>query len=246
MTGDLRVDLFTLSLAIVIAGVGGLVRGITGFGGAMVMSPPLALLLGPRLTVPVVLVLESIVAAQMLVRTLGLVRWRVIGPILLAACAAVPIGTLILVTADPLLIRRAIAATVIVFALALLRGWRHTGRHRVATSAALGALSGTMLGATSVGAPPVILYLLSGPDPVATSRANLTLYVTVTSLMGILLLWYHAVLDARAGWTSLWLAPAYYGGLVVGTRLFPRFSDARFRQLTLLILIGVSIGILLA
>lgn len=234
-----------LSVAVAIAGIGGLVRGITGFGGAMVMSPPLALLLGPRLTVAVVLVLESIVAAQMLVRTQRLVSWRVIGPILLSACAAVPLGTLILVTVDPALIRRAIAVTVIVFSLALLRGWRHAGRHRLIGSLGLGALSGTMLGATSVGAPPVILYLLSGPDPVATTRANLTLYVTVTSLVAIVLLWYHSVLDAQAGWTSLWLAPAYYGGLLAGVRLFPRFSDTRFRQLTLLVLICVSAGILI-
>jgi hypothetical protein len=70
--------------------------------------------------------------------------------------------------------------------------------------------------------------------------------VTITSLAGIVILWYHGVFDARAGWASLWLAPAYYAGLVGGVRLFPRFSDTRFRQLTLLLLIGVSTGILLA
>jgi uncharacterized protein len=239
-------DPFTLALVILIAVLAGLVRGITGFGGAMVMSPPLALLLGPRLTIPVVLVLESVVAAPMLVQTRREVRWRAIGPVLLAACATVPLGTLILVATNPLLIRRAIAATVIVFALALLRGWRHAGRPRIGTSVGLGALSGTMLGATSVGAPPVILYLLSGPDPIETTRANLTLYVTVTSLVGIAMLYHQDVLGAQAGLTSLWVAPAYYAGLFGGVRLFPRFSDTRFRQLVLLVLIGVSIGILLA
>jgi uncharacterized membrane protein YfcA len=239
-------DGLTLIAAVAIAAIAGLVRGITGFGGAMVMTPPLALLLGPRLAVPVVLLLESVVALPMLVQTRDRVRWRVIGTIIVAACITVPLGTLILVTADPRIIRRAIAVTVIVFALVLLRGWRYAGRPRVATSIGLGAISGAMLGATSIGAPPVILYLLSGPDPVETTRANLTLYVTVISLAGIVMLFYYGVLDARAGWTSLWLAPAYYVGLVAGTRLFPRFSDTRFRQLTLMLLIGVSTGILLA
>jgi uncharacterized membrane protein YfcA len=239
-------DGIALIVAVAIAAAGGLVRGITGFGGAMVMSPPLALLIGPRLTVPVVLVLESVVAAQMLLRTTRLVRWKVIAPILVAACATVPLGTLILVAADPSLIRRAIAATVIVFAFALLRGWRYAGPQRIVTSTGLGAVSGTMLGATSVGAPPVILYLLSGPDPIETTRANLTLYVTVISLAGLALLWHHGLLDATAAQASLWLAPAYFAGLIVGTRLFPRFSDTRFRQLTLVILIAVSIGILVA
>src|SRR5574337_545146 len=111
-------DASTLTAALLITGAAGIVRGVTGFGGAMVMSPPLALLL----------------------------------------------GTLILVSLESQFMRRAIALSVIVFALILLIGWRYSGRPRLSTSVGLAALSGTMLGATSIGGPPVILYLLSGPD----------------------------------------------------------------------------------
>lgn len=239
-------DTSTLAAALLITGAAGIVRGVTGFGGAMVMSPPLALLLGPRLTVPVVLVLESVVAAPMLLHTRALVNWRLMGVILLVACLCVPLGTLILVSLEPQFMRRAIALSVIVFALILLIGWRYSGRPRLSTSVGLAALSGTMLGATSIGGPPVILYLLSGPDPVAVTRANLTLYVTVASVVGLAALWYHRVLDIPAATTSLWLAPAYFFGLIAGTRVFPRLSDTRFRQLTLLLLIVVSTGILVA
>ena len=240
------VDYVTLVAAGVIAAVAGVVRGITGFGGAMVMAPPLALLLGPKLAVPVILVLESVAAAPMLVQTRHRVQWKMIGTILLAACVTVPLGVLALVAVDPTIIRRAIAITVIVFAVVLLRGWRYAGRPRLATSVGLGAVSGAMVGATSIGGPPVILYLLSGPDPIETTRANLTLYVAVISLIGVVMLWQQGVFDAQAGWTSLLLAPAYYLGLVLGLRLFPRFSDTRFRQFTLMLLIVVSTGILLA
>jgi len=191
------VDSLTLILAIAIAIAAGVVRGITGFGGAMVMSPPLALLLGPRLAVPVVLLLESVIAAPMLFQTRQRVNWRVIGAILAAACACIPLGVLVLASTDPRAIRYAIAITVIVFALIFLRGWRYAGRQRLATSLGLGAMSGIMLGATSIGGPPVILYLVSGPDPIETTRANLTLYVTATSFVGIVMLWYQGIFDAR-------------------------------------------------
>ncbi len=128
----------------------------------------------------------------------------------------------------------------------LLRGWRYAGEPRLATSVAVGAVSGAMTGATSIGGPPVILYLLSGSEPVETTRANLTLYIAVTSLMGMAVLWYLGLFDARAGQTSLWLAPTYYLGLLCGQRLFARFSEARFRQFTLILLIAASAGILLA
>ena len=224
----------------------GVVRGITGFGGAMVMSPPLALLLGPRLAVPVVLLLEALAAAPMLLHTRRLVRWRLIGPILAATCLTVPLGGYVLMTAEAASLRRAIAAIVIAFALLLLRGWRYAGAHRTSTGIGLGALAGALLGATSIGGPPVILYLVAGPDRIDTTRANLTFFVCASSLAGIVMLWAAGVLGVAALWTGLLLAPGYYIGLVAGTRLFSRFNDTRFRQFTLLLMIAVSIGILLA
>lgn len=222
----------------------GLVRGITGFGGAMVMTPPLALLFGPLLAVPVSLLLESIAAAPMLVHTRSEVRWRVVGPILAAACLTVPLGTYVLVRADPLVMRRVIAATVIVFSLILLRGLRYTGAPRLTTGVGLGAISGTLVGATGMGGPPVILYLLAGPDPVATTRANLTFFVAAISVVVIVVLLLGGAFDPRAWWIAALLAPGYYGGLVAGTRLFRHLDDVRFRRFTLVLLVIVSAAIL--
>lgn len=235
-----------IAVAIVIGAVAGVIRGITGFGGAMVMSPPLALLLGPLVTVPAVLLVESLAATPMLVQTRRLVRWRVIGPILAAACFTIPLGTWILTSVDPQVMRRVIAAVVIVFSLLLLRGWRYAGRHRLATGVGLGALAGTMVGATSMGGPPVILYLLAGPDPIDTTRANLTYFVGIISLACVAMLWAAGVLDARGWLLAALLAPGYYLGMVAGTRLFSRFNDVRFRRFTLLLMMVVSAGILLA
>ena len=98
-----------LAAAAVVAALAGVIRGITGFGGAMVMSPPFALLLGPLVAVPVVLLLEGIAAMPMLVQLRREVRWRTLGPIVAAAYVTMPLGIWILVTADPLLMRKAIA-----------------------------------------------------------------------------------------------------------------------------------------
>ena len=235
-----------IALAIVAGAVAGLIRGITGFGGAMVMSPPLALLLGPRLAVPVVLLLESLAAVPQVVQTRALVRWPVVAPIVAAACVTVPLGGYFLVTADEHTLRRAIAAIVIVFSLLLLRGWRYAGSHKTSTGIALGGLAGAMLGATSIGGPPVILYLLAGPDRIDTTRANLTLFVAASSAAGLVMLWAAGVLDRSAVWTAAALAPGYYAGLVAGSRAFLRFNDLRFRQFTLLLMTAVSTFILLA
>jgi uncharacterized membrane protein YfcA len=236
----------TLVLAGLVAFAAGVVRGITGFGGAMVMAPPLALLLGPRTMVPVTLLLESIAALPMLWQTRREVRWRTIGPILAACSVTAPLGGYVLLAADPLVLRRAIAAIVIVFALVLLRGWRYAGAQRLGTSVGLGSVSGVMVGSTSIGAPPVILYLLSGPDPISTTRANLTFYLAGSCLAALAVLALQGVLDSRSAVLALVFAPGYWCGLAIGTRLFPRFNDLRFRRFTLLLLVTVSTGILLA
>jgi len=236
----------TLALAGLVAAAAGVIRGITGFGGAMVMAPPLALLLGPRIMVPVTLLLEGIAAMPMLWQTRREVRWRTIGPILAACGVTVPLGAYVLVVADPVTLRRGIAVIVIVFSLLLLRGWRYSGPQRLGTSIGLGGMSGVMLGATSIGAPAVIIYLLSGPDRIATTRANLTFYLVGSCLAGLAILGLQGVVDRTSVLVALVFTPGYFVGLLIGTRLFSRFNDTRFRQFTLLLLVTVSIGILLA
>lgn len=221
-------------------------RGATGFGAAMIMTPVLALLLGPKVAVPVALLLETFAATPMLPAAARIARWDVIVPISIAAVLAVPIGSLVLTVVDASIVRRLIALTVIVFSLALLWGRRFAGRHRMSTSIGLGVLSGTMLGATSIGGPPVILYLLSGPDPLAVTRANLTLYIVVVSAAGLVMLGLAGLLDTTTLKIAAGLTIPFVIGVVAGSRLFSRFSSQRFRQVTVVFMLLVSVGVLLA
>ena len=60
------------------------------------------------------------------------------------------------------------------------------------------------------------------------------------------MLWVNGILDSRAALLGAQLAPGYYGGMVLGMRLFSRFNDTRFRQFTLVLMMVVSAAILLA
>jgi uncharacterized protein len=235
-----------LAACLGIAFIGGLVRGTTGFGASMVMVPPLAYLLGPRTAVPVSLLLETFAAAPMLRAAFAQVRWRLMGPLCGAAILAVPLGAQVLAAASALTLRRAISVIVIVFALALLSGRRYRGAPRLGTSLALGALSGVLLGATSIGAPPVILYLLSGPDPVAVSRANLTVFVIVLSAVGLVMLGVSGLLTQATLMRAAWLALPFAGGVVAGSQLFARLSDERFRRVVMVFMLIVAFAMLFA
>ena len=61
---------------------------------------------------------------------------------------------------------------LLVSALLLLSGWRYMGPRPAVATAGVGMLSGVLMAVSSVGNPPVMLYLLSGGDTAATNRAN--------------------------------------------------------------------------
>src|SRR3954453_2199736 len=90
----------SMLVAIAIAAAAGVIRGITGFGGSMVMTPPLALLFGPQVAVPVVLLLEAFAGAPMMRDAVRQARWSVLAPIGIAACITIPLGGYVLVHAD--------------------------------------------------------------------------------------------------------------------------------------------------
>ncbi len=225
--------------------VAGLVRGVTGFGGAMLMSPLLAILIGPVATVVTALMLETAAALVMFPDAWGKVRWKTLLYLTLPAILTVPLGGYLLLTLDAAIARKMIAAVVIVFSAMLLLGLRYSGSPRPATSLALGGLVGALLGATSVGAPPVILYLLSGPDPVAVTRANLTVFVTAISVIGLIMLTAAGAITITHGIWAAALTIPFLSATWLGGKLFARLGDAVVRRFALVLMLGVGIVSLL-
>lgn len=238
----------TLSLllpALALALAAGLTRGVTGFGGALVLTAPLSLLVAPKQAIITSLLLETFAALHMVPAAIRMARWRRIAPPAAAACLTVPIGGWLLAILDPGLVRNLIAVTVLVFAVVLLMGYRYSGAPRTSTAVLVGATSGVLTAITSVGAPPVILYLLSGPDPVATTRAHLTLFIVLISGATLTALIAQGTITPADTLTAAWLAPGFFTGVWLGTRLFPYVDDRLFRRIVLALLVALAAFLLL-
>ncbi len=222
----------------------GFMRGVTGFGGAMLMAPPLSLLLGPVPAVVIALILETSAALVMFPDALPKSKLRTLAYLTVPAVFTVPIGGYLLLTIDPVIARKMIAGVVVVFSLLLLSGVRYSGSPRATTSLVLGSVVGVLLGATSVGAPPVILYLLSGPDPQVVTRANLTVFVTAISVVGLIML-----VIAGAATPPIWLLAAmmtapFLLATWLGGQAFKKLSDVAVRRVALcMMLVMGAIGL---
>ena len=230
----------TLLATIGIVSMAGFVRGVTGFGGSMLMAPILSVLIGPVPAVVIALLLETAAALVMFPDALPKVCWRTLIYLTLPALVTVPLGGYLLLTLDPGIAQKMIAGVVVVFSLLLLLGVRYSGSPRAATSIVLGGLVGALLGATSVGAPPVILYLLSGPDPVAVTRANLTVFVTAISVIGLIMLAAVGAIIATLGISALTLTVPYLLATWLGGKLFVQLSETNVRRFALVLMLGAS------
>lgn len=215
----------------------GLVRGITGFGGAMLMAAPLSVIIGPVPTVVMALMLETTAALIMFPDAWPRINTRILIYLTMPACFTVPFGGYLLVTLDPLVARKLIAAVVVLFSSGLLAGLRYTGPQRPITSLLLGGIVGVLLGSTSVGAPPVILYLLSGPDPQQVTRANLTVFVTSISVIGLAMLLAAGVITVQLTMEASLLCVPFLAATWAGSALFARLSDIAARRIALCLML---------
>jgi uncharacterized membrane protein YfcA len=232
--------------ALAITAVAGVMRGYSGFGSALLLAPAYSVLWGPRIGVPVVLVLELAASIQLLPKAFKEADRRVVWPIGAAAVALTPLGAWVLLHAEEEALRRFIGGFVLVFGLLLLSPWRYHGARPLALNLAVGSVAGLLKGATGVSGPPVILYLLSGPEEVRRHRASLILFFGLISVVSI----FPPIFGGLMGWgvaaRVALLLPVLLLCVPVGARLFHVVPQGWYRRLALAFLVGTGTVTLLA
>ena len=229
-----------MAIAAMIAIAAGLMRGFAGFGSGMLMAPIFAVLFGPIESVTMVILLEIFVSVQLMPQVLKDTQWRFVIPLGISAALLMPVGAHLLASTDPNLLARVMATVVLFFVIVLMTGWRYRGEKGLIPTLGVGAVSGTLMAATGMGNPPVLLYMLSGQDSAATNRANIIAYLSVTQ--GILL----AVLASMGmlSWApvakAMLVTPGYVLAAWAGNRLFHQSTEVLYRRTALILLFGVA------
>ena len=236
----LSFDTRILALVVLVAGVAGLARGFSGFGGALIFVPAASALIAPQVAAPVLLVADGVVALGLLPRAWRLARKRDAGVMALGALAGVPLGTYILRQSDPEALRWTVVALAAVMLMLLVSGWRYHGTPRPPVTVAVGAVSGLFGGLAQLAGPPVVAYWLSGREHPVTIRATIIVFFAVTTVVSLLSYLAAGLLSGPVLALAALVAPAYGLGLYLGSRLFGRASEVFFRRLCL-VLIAVSV-----
>ncbi len=231
-----------LLFLLVSALIAGLARGFSGFGAALIFVPLGSAAVGPKLAVPLLLVVDAVTTLGMLPGAWRQADRRDVGTMASGAFFGIPAGTYVLANADPLTIRWAIAALVIVMLGLLVSGWRYHGRPKAPVTVLVGGVAGFCSGASQAGGPPVVAYWLGGAIERRTVRANIVLYFAISSLFSIISYLAGGLFNTNVLLLAALTAPAYGIGLYGGSHMFGIASEAIFRR-TCYVLIGAATAI---
>ena len=215
--------------AAAIAAVSGLVRGFSGFGGAMIYMPLVAAVYEPRIAAVTILLVDFICSTPFAIPELRRCTWREVLPISIAMAAAVPVGTWALIALDPIVLRWGIAILVLSIVPALASGWRYRGKPRMPITIGVGLFSGVSAGAVQIAGPPVILYWLSGGNSAVTVRANLMVFFMLCGVALVVSYAVEGLFTAQSLALSILLGGPFIAGVGTGSYFFRGVSDRRYR-----------------
>lgn len=218
----------------------GFLRGFVGFGAALIAVPSLSLVFSPAVAIPIACLSGLPSVIQFLPTAIRHADRPFVAPMALAAFLAAPLGTWLLVSAAPELVRIGIGVTVLAMAAFLHRGWRLTRRPGKLLLLAVGGAAGFIQGIAGVGGPPVVAVALSRAGDAVTQRANVIAAVTALALSTVLPLWRLGLFTEEVLWLSLVFVPLHTGAAWLGARFFRHSGDRHFRAAALLTLSAIG------
>lgn len=225
-----------LALAGIAILIGGFLRGYTGFGSALAIIPPLAMVFGPKAAVAMHAVMEIPVILT-LARDAVLQSSRpTVAPMMAALLIATPIGALALTVIDPDAMRLVISALVLAMVAVIAGSDRLSpfiGR-RAALGA--GAFGGLIQGAAGVGGPPVVLALLARGDDAATARANVVAVMSAMIAVSIITFALFGLVDRTVLIVALVAGPLCLIATWTGRWAFHRSGGRDLKRLALAVI----------
>jgi uncharacterized protein len=219
----------------------GLARGFSGFGAALIFIPLAGAAIGPRAAAPVLLVVDAVLTLAMVPNAWRLAERREVAVLLLGALVGVPVGAALLATSDPLIVRWAVVALVLVLLAFLISGARLARAAPAPAAVGVGAAAGFFSGLAQMGGPPVVAYWLGRALPGATVRANLIVYFALSSALSFVSYVGAGLITGEVVLLTVATTPAYAAGLFLGARLFHRASEATFRRLCYALIAAAAI-----
>jgi hypothetical protein len=226
-----------------VAGLAALTQSMLGFGAAIVLTPLIAPVVGPQVAVATSLLLGPGMSLGLYAEHRPRAPLRSVVLLSTTAIATTPLGILLLSRANDVALHFLVGGAVLLGAVVTLVSApraleRPTGG---AMSALAGATAGVLRGATSMGGPPVVLYMHWLGGPTERLRSRQIAFFALFTVPGVLFAAIGGVLTPRVWALALVAVVPTVAGLYAGRRLRPRLSERWYRRFSMGLLVVASV-----
>lgn len=235
----------------------GLTKGVTGFGGALVMAPLFGLALPAPQAAALIVLINCAASMQGWRRWAGLVHWRVVAPLAVIALLCTAAGVRLIASGGLPDLHRAIGICVLAVTVLHILGWRWRHSGGMAPTVAAGAVSGAMTALCGIGGVAAVYYFNGMGKPqqqtddaqdsvTAVLRANLLGYFALLFSGAALILAADGQVASAQLWTTALLVPAFAAGVMLGERIYGLLPQRWFHRIVSLLLLCAGMAALAA
>lgn len=216
------------------------VRGLTGFGMAIILVPLLGLIIAPGEAVVLGILLQLLIGPVGLRDILADADRPTAVPIGLIAMVTTPLGMLLL-KATPADVARLLITLVAVAAFVAVLLPKHAEGHRPGrlAIAGTGLASGVLTGFAAMPGPPVVPFYLRRSLEPRVARASMMLIFFATAIAGALSAWSVGLATERLIWLTIILFPPMALGNWLGGLAFGKVPESVW-QILVAVVLGVA------
>jgi len=221
---------WALAAAIIVILIGALIQGLAGFGFSQFAIPLLVLFMASDELIPIMVVLSLFLNILMIHDLRKDVQIRRIWPLMAGGVFGIPIGTYLLMVADPNHIKLLIGSLIFLFGLAQLLEFRKQVAREKAAMVPIGFAGGVLQGSVSMSGPPLILFFSNQGFTKQEFRAGLIAFFLFMNIATLPVYMYAGLLIGTVLESSLVLLPGLAIGTLVGAKLARKVDEKRFKK----------------
>ena len=220
---------------------------VTGFGYAIITAPLLALVLGAKETVMLVMLTGFIIRLFLVGATRNQGSYRTILFIVVSSILGAIPGAYVMTRISNDSLKLFIGFLLLLFTGLLWKNVSLPLRQNKFAESLIGLLSGFLSTTTGINGPPVVLYYLNAQAETnrVEFRANLTRYFLLINIASIIFSSIAGTLNFSDLWLPTLLAvPALAIGFFLGERLFAKISATLLRKSSLVMILLSSLAMI--
>ena len=237
-------DELNLVLFLAAAFFGGLTSGLSGFAMGLVVSGVWLHIIAPEQNAILIVLCGLVTQGSGIWRVRHAIEWRAVAPFIIGGAFGIPVGTALVTTVDPKVLRFTMGVLLVIYSLySLARPALKPVQSSGPTDLGVGVVNGLIGGLTGLGGIAVTVWCQLRGGPKDTQRAVFQPVMFATFVMSAISF---AVAQAFTFQTLQLYAlalPILVVGIWCGFGLYGKLNDAAFRKTILLLLLiaGVSL-----